>query len=341
MNVYEFRGTAREIGRHQGEAFAEAMRFYIETYCTFPSLSPARKESVALELLSEVEEFCPPLAEEIRGLAEGARLPLVDVCATNFQNFFTSLPRDETCSNTMFPTSDRGPLLGKNADLGKDAPRYTALLMKHYSDGLTLAGYAYRGNVGMQGVSNRGLATGGSSVTLKEEPAPPPGFPDSVVFPALFHNCTTVAEALDLLLRVPYFGKGANVALADAAGEVAVMEVARRHRRALRPDTRRALVCTNFFVSAPVEYATPAGYLANAKERYRLLHHLVEQAEALTVDLMLSLLRYRQDGGVSVCQRDDELNMHSRPSYVALPAERALLVTDDYPDRSEFKEVTL
>jgi hypothetical protein len=35
------------------------------------------------------------------------------------------------------------------------------------------------------------------------------------------------------------------------------------------------------------------------------------------------------------------MNLHSRPSYVAMPAGRAILMTDDYPDRSEFVEYSL
>jgi len=341
VNVYEFCGSARDIGRQQGEAFAEGIAFYVETYCRFPSLSPARKETMARELLNNVERFCPRLAEEIRGMAEGAHLSLVDLCTYNFQNFFAFLPGGAQCSNVMFPTSDRGPLLGKNADLGEDAPRYTALLRKRYSDGLTLVGYSYRGNVGMQGVSNWGLATGGSSVTVKEAPAPPEGFPDSVVSAALLHNCKTVAEAVELLLHVPYFGKGANFALADAGGEVAVVETTRTHRQVVPPNNREALVCTNLLVSGAREPATPAAYVANAEARYRILHELIDQAGELTVDLMCSLLRHRAETGVSICQRDEELNMHSRPSYVALPGERAILMTDDYPDRSEFEEVAV
>jgi len=68
---------------------------------------------------------------------------------------------------------------------------------------------------------------------------------------------------------------------------------------------------------------------------------MLEQTDGLSLDLMLSILRHRSENGVSVCQRGDGLPLHSRPSYVALPAERAILLTDDYPDQSEFVEYAL
>jgi predicted choloylglycine hydrolase len=341
MRVYEFRGSAREVGRQQGEAFRDGMASFIEKHCKFPQLSPRRKEDTALGLLGELDGFCPLMADEIRGIAEGAGLPLVDVCGYNFLNFLNSMPGDVACSNVMFRTSDRGPLLGKNADLGKDAPQYTALLVKRYDTGLSMAGYTYRGWVGMQGVSSLGLATGGSSVTLKEKPAAPKGFPDSIVMGVLLCRCATVAEAVQFLTGAPFFGKGANVALADAGGDAAVVEISSTHKRAVGIGEARTLACTNFLLSGAAEQASAPAYIANAKARYEIIRRMTKDAGPLTLDLMLSILRHRAESGVSLCQRDEKMNMHSRPSYVAMPAERAVLMTDDYPDRSEFVEYSL
>jgi len=341
MKVYEFRGSAREVGRQQGEAFREGMASFIEKHCKFPKLTPKRKEEIALGLLSELDGFCRPMAAEIRGIAEGSGLPLVDVCACNFLNFLNCVPADAACSNVMFRTSDRGPLLGKNADLGKDAPRYTAVFVKRYDTGLSLAGYSYRGWVGMQGVSSLGLATGGSSVTLKEKPVAPKGFPDSIVSGALLYNCATVAEAVRFMMNASYFGKGANIALVDAGGDAAVMEISSTHKRVVGIGEARTLACTNFLLSGSAEQANAPAYIENAKARYEIIRRMIGDAGSLTLDLMLSILRHRVQSGVSLCQRDEKMNLHSRPSYVAMPAERAILLADDYPDRSQYVEYSL
>jgi len=341
MKIYEFRGSARRVGREQGEAFGEAMASYVEKHCQFPHLSRRRREEIALGLLKEVDGFCPPVAEEIRGMAEGSGLPLVDVCADSFQNFLGFVPAEEECSNIVFRTSDRGPLLGKNTDLEKEAPRHTALLAKHYDTGLSMAGYAYRGKVSMQGVSSAGLAIGGSSVTLKEEAGVPKGFPDSIVMVSLLHKCATTADAVRLLRDVPFFGKGLNLALVDAGGDAAVVEISSSHRHVIQPGEERALACTNFLLSGGAEHTASPAYVANAEARYRIIRRMVDRADRLPLELMLCILRHRADRGVSVCQRDEQLDMHSRPSYVAMPAERAILLTDDYPDKSEFIEYSL
>jgi gamma-glutamylcysteine synthetase len=90
-----------------------------------------------------------------------------------------------------------------------------------------------------------------------------------------------------------------------------------------------------------VANATRGDVVANAKERYEAIRKLIDSAGSRTLDLMLSILRHRVEGGASICQRDEELNMHSRPGYVAMPAERAVLLTDDYPDKSEYGEYAL
>ena len=368
MKVYEFRGNAREVGRQQGEAFREGMSAYIGRYCKFPNLTPQRKGTIALGLLKGLDGFCAPMAEEIRGIAEGSGLPLVDVCAYNFLNFLNCVPPDAGCSNVIFRTSDRGPLLGKNADLGKDSPQYTAVFVKRYETGLSMAGYSYRGWVGMQGVSSLGLATGGSSVTLKEKPTAPKGFPDSIVSGALLHRCSTVAEAAHFMMEAPFFGKGANFALVDAGGDAAVVEISSAHKRVVgincfarsagraaglkadrlaglsgkKTGEAQTLACTNFLLSGAAEQAGAPAYIANAKARYEIIRRMIgDGARTLTLDLMLSILRHRAGEGVSLCQRDEAINMHSRPSYVAMPAQRAILMTDDYPDRSVFGEYSL
>ncbi len=339
--IHEFRGAPREVGRQHGETFGDSIRGYIETYCRFPHLPRERRAALALECLERLEAFCPAPAEELRGIAEGAGLPLEDVCALNFQNLLRFAPADDACSNIMFRASDRGPLLGKNADLGIDAPCYTALFAKRYDNGLALAGYGYRGYVSLQGVTNRGLATGGSSVTLDEPPARPSGLPDSMVMAALPHRCRTVEEAVKLLRDAPFFGKGVNVALLDASGDAAVVERSRTHFHVVRAGTKRWLACTNFLLSGRKRLASSPAYVANAKARYEIISRLIRDAEELTLDAMLAILRHRAADGVSICQRDEQLNMHSRPSYVAMPAERAVLLTDDYPDRSKFREYAL
>jgi predicted choloylglycine hydrolase len=316
------------------------MAEFIERHCRFPHLSAERKKELATILLGRLEEFCPAMADEIRGMAEGARIALTDVCANNFQSLF-GFVRTDACSNVLFSTSDHGPLLGKNADLEVNAPKYTALIIKRYKSGLSIAGYAYKGKVSMQGISSKGLATGGSSVTVKEPAAEPEGLPDSIVAGALLHRCGSVDEAVRLLHGVQFFGKGANLALLDAAGDGAVFEICRTHRHVIRFGAQRWLACTNFFISGAVEQANVPRYIQNARARFEVISNLIGQARSLTLELMLAILRHRDEQGTSVCQRDFELNMHSRPSYVAMPAERAILMTDDYPDSSEFVEYAL
>jgi predicted choloylglycine hydrolase len=242
------------------------------------------------------------------------------------------------CSNVVFRNSDLGPILGKNTDLGMNDSDYLEMKRVYPAEGYAFVAYSYAGTTWAQGLNERGLATGGSSVHPKVKNASATGLSDCILTRLVLQHCATVDEALAFLARHPHVGKGMNFIVMDGTGDAAVVEAAPGHQVAhrIQGDT---LFCTNFYVSGKIEMHPETQYLANARARYEIFRRELSGSPALTFDSMKSLLR-RHEEPVSVCQHIKD-GFNSVLSYIAVPREKALWFTDGHPCEREYERLAL
>jgi hypothetical protein len=137
-----------------------------------------------------------------------------------------------------------------------------------------------------------------------------PGLPRFVAMRRILEDCASTAEALELLRSVPLMGLG-NLVLADAAGDIAVVECGHVEIAVLRP-VQDYVVATNHYVSprlTPSNLLSPQSpYGADSRKRHAWLTHALEQTDpsAARSDPVRLLAHHGSDGSASVCVHDDE-----------------------------------
>jgi hypothetical protein len=151
-----------------------------------------------------------------RGVAEGARVELIDVMIrANFIHMVTKALRVSTpkatdqatgqpgCTLAYFPDSERGPLLANNQD-GVSSAQHTN------EPGWIVANKA-------------GIILGTVSSGLFNDEVSPEEFP-APVFMMVYEMCTTTAQVVDLVTRLNLFWGPMNLLIADKKGNSAVVE---------------------------------------------------------------------------------------------------------------------
>jgi hypothetical protein len=91
------RGTHRELGRQHGEQAADQIRQHLDVMCAGHKISIRELRRRSLFFQPMFDRHCPHLLDEIRGLAEGARIDTADALACNIR----SLPKhavDDGCT---------------------------------------------------------------------------------------------------------------------------------------------------------------------------------------------------------------------------------------------------
>src|SRR5713101_4806384 len=74
-------GSHRELGRQHGEQCRDQLRAFLDYLGAILKLSRPEIHARALRFMLLFERHCPHLVEEIRGLAEGADVPLAEALA--------------------------------------------------------------------------------------------------------------------------------------------------------------------------------------------------------------------------------------------------------------------
>ena len=191
-------------------------------------------------------------------------------------------------------------------------------------------------------MNGHGLTLGGSSVgsVFQQSINHPPI--EAGLYEMLL-ACHTVAEAISLLQRHPWVGKGYNFVLVDAGGDGAVIECACPwYRCAVLSRVRMPCSAPTPISCQRCERAdlrTPTGR-AYSDRRYRYLEHelFVEHVPRTAAQMKALLAAHGPEGGL--CRPIDEHDpSRTRMSVVALPAERRFLVADGRPCEVAFEQV--
>ncbi|BBK43059.1 hypothetical protein STVA_30790 [Allostella vacuolata] len=250
-------------------------------------------------------EFAPNVWAELQGLAEGMEVPLAEAVA-GFSNGRLPHPR-RGCSSLAAPGT-----YGRNYDF--DPRLYDRVMVAIQAEGThPSVGFAERCTGRLDGMNAPGLAVGLHYVNDRDAR---PGLASPLIVRMVLDQCASVAEAIDLLRRIPH-GLAFNYSLLDRTGDAAVVEAA--------PDrvaVRRGgpLACTNHFQSAEMEPANPA---ATGGSRRRLPPLEAWSRRALAA---ADLFRVLNDPRSDAFHHGYEAGFGTLHTLVAEPATATLLV---------------
>lgn len=205
-------GPPQERGRAHGEAVRDLIHRGIRGWLDVVSARTDPGDFVdelwhGNGFRDAAERHAPALLEEVRGIAEGAALPLADVFAWQLMDeaWWYLDARcggpgpSERCS--AFAVNHRGRgLAGQTEDLYRHFDGHQVMLRYLDDDGLEVLAPSLAGLLALNGVNSAGLAV--CVTTLSQLAHSVSGLPSGFVVPRLL-RCRTVDEALAQLRRTP------------------------------------------------------------------------------------------------------------------------------------------
>ncbi len=330
------KGTPRERGRQHGEALRADIRNVLDTWIAPFARKPASPEVPAMRRF--LEKNFPRIVEEIQGIGEGAGIPPEQAFLLNVFNSCPAFLFDPGCTSLAIRGTKGGFLVGKTQDTGPEEALFQTVIEAEDEHGRRAAYVGLAGTVWVvAGVNDRGLAVGCNS-------APPPastitghGLPQHMGYYPVLWECADVPDAVHLLERNPFTGKGINAILADARGEAAAVEKVDGWQAVVR-SRERTLWLANFYRSpslSPLNDPT-LSWAESTRDRER---HLARRVGDLAVEnpesFLVDLFAERGFPGC-LCQDIPERGLVTYYGFLMDPKARTLSVSDGRPDGKKY-----
>jgi isopenicillin-N N-acyltransferase-like protein len=293
----------------------------------------SRRARVAARLQEWVHLY-PDGYDEVRGIADGAGLPVADVVELNVAFELGSGLPAQACSVYGFQADGGRVLMGKSDDLWLAELGCNAVHRVTPTEGLASVQLHYVGTIWTSAAMNRaGFGFGMTGLTGRIRH--PGGFPGLFLLHMMAERCRSVREAEALLAGFQVEADGMSLIAGDASGDVAVIQKHAAGQTATRPDRPgEAVWQTNHCRGALSGADHPeCSFLANSRAREALL----EERDA-TVPRSLEGLQalYRTHGApCGICQHG-EGGLHTDSAVLLDPCDRAMWATEGYPCEQPF-----
>ena len=341
LPLIEVSGSHREMGRQFGEQLRESVNEYAEMWLA----TAARRSGLDRDALLApmpafvrvIEEFAPHLAEEVRGVADGAGIP--EMVAFSIQIRMELLyagPPPQSCTTfalTGERTASGQTIVGQNVDLDEGVERFGVILKMKPEDAPSVMMYTSPGLVSYVGMNDAGLAVHGN---LLLSPGWRPGFPRYLITRLMLEH-PRVDDALEAGLQPPR-ASSRNLILGDAKGTIANVELTVDDARVLRSD-QGELLHTNHYLAADFceigEGSRPPG---SSHHRLDRIHELMSASdEPLSVDDLKGFFRDHDGYPGSICAHVRENNTSKTvASLISEPAAGRMHVAPGSPCESEY-----
>lgn len=250
------RGTAREIGRQQGELikdFPQAVEYF--------GSGPFPKTSAPVDkTLSMMETYCPGLVEEMAGFCDATGIQMERMAYLAMTHI-----GGKHCSHfAVLPqaTENGHVLVGRNYDFSEkvDDLRMITVLPQNANASVGFSTLFFGRNDGLNehGLSVT-LSVGGMPVGL--EPGMQPPIQDGLQFWALVRTlldtCTSVDEAEECIKAFPCSGNPILI-VADRSGRVSLAEIHGPDKKVVRIDgNRQYITATNHYQTDELKRIDP------------------------------------------------------------------------------------
>lgn len=338
-------GSHYEIGRQHGSQLRELVHHHLEVVLDRlerrSEVSHAEAMTRAIRYRPYVEGYTPELAEEIRGVADGADIRPEEAYILQLRAELTQpLVRDELSQEcTTFAvlpeaTATGEPLAGQNADLApfyREVAVVLRIIPERYPAVLMLTP---AGQVSYIGLNAAGLAVFANFVTCDGWRLGLPRY----LFSRLMLRHATVPEAIEAVAGVRR-ASSRNLILADTHGNAADVETTPVEHAVLAPEDG-LLAHSNHYVSPALQAAerSSAAYVRNSAIRLARMQELLRANRGkLTTGVMQTILRDRAAAPDALCRHVGEsAESMTFASVIAEPARGRLWAAVGPPDEHEY-----
>jgi predicted choloylglycine hydrolase len=286
---------------------------------------PKKKLSLGLECRNDVKRFFPEILEEIRGFADACRLDYDQLAS-----FILTIGGEENQCSIFAATDGESVFMGRNYDMYYKFKDY----LESY---LTMpeACYWSLGHtdifVGREdGVNEKGLAVAMSGIVAHISPGI--GFPIAIRY--ILDKCATVKDGVKFLTEIAHFST-ISYLLADASGEMVVVEASPQLTGVRTPGEEGFIVSTNHFVH-PEMLDIPLYEPPDSRIRYKTIERMLKNRTGeLNEGLLKSIL---SDHTGLICSHRKSIKLGTLWSVVANLNKLRIFRAEGHPCRAKYEQ---
>lgn len=329
-------GTPREMGRQYGEQANEEIQRNLELFGQH--WYQEKLQVFSNKVKQTLYSFLPDILEELKGIAEGAKVDFDQVLLTNHVDTFGE--NVERCTPIILRNSPDGTIIAKNNDSPTNE-NYSFIIRKCApTKGIPFIQVTYAGWIsGLDCMNAEGLAnTHGSVGSIFDKS----GSRVDIRLKSyqILHNCRTVDNFLAGLNENPLTGKGFNIAVGDASGNTAMLDAAVPFI-AVSNRNKKFDYATNLYKSPGLENSDTR--IPSKRDiciyRYGYLKWLEETNPPQNIDDLKKILSCHEPW--APCRHGGVHHSKTEWSMINLIKERKILITDGAPCENKYKEYCL
>lgn len=252
LPVISVKGKPGDVGFQYGaqcrEMIHKNIRLYFRVFQHYAGLDHGQAVALARKFIPVIQAFDPHIFEEIRGIAEGAKVELEEILALNARTelmYPDRLATGECTALTALPeaTAAGQMLLGQNWDWKPHLMETTVLLEAQQEGKPNVVTLTEAGIVGKIGLNSAGL---GACLNILKAPVGQVGVPIHVLMRGIL-NCERFGDAISKIAAMDR-GSANNCLIAHRDGAAMDFEMAPQVLDFFYPE-EGILVHTNHFTS--------------------------------------------------------------------------------------------
>lgn len=319
------------------QPFNPNLWYFIPTFFTYKR-EKSKWQTLAKEYEKEIIKYHPDAIEFMKGIAEGAAIPYIDILSLNI-----STENIITCSlwgASGESSKNNEPLIAMNADEEPMAQKFETFLDINPDKGCRYKVTAFTGWVGYNhGMNEKGLAVASSLLWTKaaeEKKIRPP----MLVLMKVLNTCSSVEQVKEFFKSVPNHALGTVFYIADS--EKFMRVECTPEKRVYEIVENGSLGSTNILMSEELQKYDGIPLLKqtlNAKNRRKRMIELLDKHEGeIDKNIMHLIASDHGEKGTdtymkSMCQHPKGLryNYKTLVSYIAKPKEKCFWIYEGNP----------
>ena len=312
LPVISVKGKPGEIGFRYGEECREMIQknvhLYFRLFKHYAQLDRGQAISLARRFIPVIQAFDPAILEEIRGIAEGARLEFEEILALNARTelmYPESLATGGECTSmvALSEATARGEvLIGQNWDWKPHLTESTVLLEIEQEGRPNVVTLTEAGIVGKIGLNSSGM---GACLNILKSPIGLVGVPIHVLMRGIL-NCERFGDAVKKIVGQDR-GSSNNCLVAHREGTAMDFETAPNQWDYIYPE-KGIIVHTNHFTSDRLKpMDTNVSLYPDTLVRFgRARQKMTAKAGSITVEDFKEVFRDHGNQPNSICRHPDE-----------------------------------
>jgi isopenicillin-N N-acyltransferase-like protein len=336
MKLISLSGSHYEIGYRHGKVLAGEIRRFYSLF-----LVKLAERDISIETAIKItrkfgkfiEKHTPDLLEEVRGIAEGAKMQYESVLSLNcmFEIPRIASRKDIHYCTVWGVTDGIKCLAAQNLDLASEYGEFLTLFRIAPVNKRSVLLQAMPGMIGMLGMNGDGLVFSGTTVSSKEVSY---GIPKPFIGRIILQNYDNVINATDFLQSAART-TGGNPLLADARGGILVLECSTVKCAVIHPE-KGYVASTNHYTDDDLFGLSPPD-TESSEMRLKRINWLLEHAKKHSLDEMLSFARDHEHSpdNLTICRHG---SISTVSSLVFIPSERCIWIASGLPCRTRYRQ---